>query len=188
MGRSTAAHPRINPLKLVLVASLKPIGSTWSYLACRIGHLVPIWQPLMVSSFQSCDMPPDKSWMGPSTAAHPRINPLELVLVASLKPIGSNWSYLACRIGHLVPIWQPLMGSSFQSCDMPPDKGKEGPNFLSCISYRTNASYWFSVMCGVRCCAYLANSPIAALVHQAIFAFSAAAWVCWVNLENGEGA
>jgi hypothetical protein len=23
--------------------SLKPIGCTWSYLACRIGHLVPIW-------------------------------------------------------------------------------------------------------------------------------------------------
>jgi hypothetical protein len=22
--------------------------------------------------------------------------------------IGYNWSYLACRIGHLVPIWQPL--------------------------------------------------------------------------------
>jgi hypothetical protein len=25
---------------------LKPIGYTWSYLACRIGHLVPIWQPI----------------------------------------------------------------------------------------------------------------------------------------------
>jgi hypothetical protein len=28
-------------------------------------------------------------------------------------PIGHNWSYLACRIGHLVPIWQPIIGSSF---------------------------------------------------------------------------
>jgi hypothetical protein len=27
--------------------SLKPIGYTWSYLACRIGHLAPVWQPLV---------------------------------------------------------------------------------------------------------------------------------------------
>jgi hypothetical protein len=27
------------------VRRLKPIGYTWSYLACRIGHSVPIWQP-----------------------------------------------------------------------------------------------------------------------------------------------
>jgi hypothetical protein len=30
------------------------------------------------------------------------------------EPIGYTWSYLAWRIGHLVPVWQPLMGSSFQ--------------------------------------------------------------------------
>jgi hypothetical protein len=24
-----------------------PIGYTWSYLACRIGHYVPIWQPIL---------------------------------------------------------------------------------------------------------------------------------------------
>jgi Transmembrane amino acid transporter protein len=32
----------------------------------------------------------------------------------SLKPIGYTWSYLACRIGHWVPIWQPIIGSTFQ--------------------------------------------------------------------------
>jgi hypothetical protein len=30
-----------------------------------------------------------------------------------LKPIGHNWSYLACRIGHLVPIRQPLLRTAF---------------------------------------------------------------------------
>jgi hypothetical protein len=35
---------------------------------------------------------------------------LELIV---LKPIGCTWSYLACRIGHLVPIWQPCTGSSY---------------------------------------------------------------------------
>jgi hypothetical protein len=33
-----------------------------------------------------------------------------------VKPIGYNWSYLACRIGHLVPIWQLLIESSFHLC------------------------------------------------------------------------
>jgi hypothetical protein len=28
--------------------------------------------------------------------------------------LGQSWSYLACRIGLLVPIWQPCRGSSFQ--------------------------------------------------------------------------
>jgi hypothetical protein len=27
---------------------------------------------------------------------------------------GNTWSYLACKIGHLVPVLQPLTGSSFQ--------------------------------------------------------------------------
>jgi Mitochondrial biogenesis AIM24 len=31
------------------------------------------------------------------------------------KPIGYTWSYLACRTGNTVPIWQPFLGSSFQS-------------------------------------------------------------------------
>jgi tetratricopeptide (TPR) repeat protein len=30
------------------------------------------------------------------------------------QPIGHIWSCSACRIGHLVSIWQPLIGSSFQ--------------------------------------------------------------------------
>jgi hypothetical protein len=39
-------------------ALLRPIGYTWPYLACGIGHLVPIWQPLIVSSFHATDLPP----------------------------------------------------------------------------------------------------------------------------------
>jgi hypothetical protein len=35
--------------------SLKPIGYTWSCLACGIGHLVPILQPLIRSSCMSCN-------------------------------------------------------------------------------------------------------------------------------------
>jgi hypothetical protein len=31
---------------------------------------------------------------------------------SSLKPIGYTWSNLACRIGHWVPIWQPIIGYS----------------------------------------------------------------------------
>jgi hypothetical protein len=31
----------------------------------------------------------------------------------SLKPIECSWSYLACIIGHLVRIWQPLLGPPF---------------------------------------------------------------------------
>jgi Oxidoreductase NAD-binding domain len=34
------------------------------------------------------------------------------VVRASLKPVGHNSLYSVCRIGHLVPIWQPLIGSS----------------------------------------------------------------------------
>jgi hypothetical protein len=33
---------------------------------------------------------------------------------SGLKPIEYIWSYSACRIGHLVPIWQLYIGSSFQ--------------------------------------------------------------------------
>jgi hypothetical protein len=32
---------------------------------------------------------------------------------SSLKPTGYTWSYSACRIGHSVPIWQPMIGSPF---------------------------------------------------------------------------
>jgi hypothetical protein len=34
--------------------------------------------------------------------------------VASLKTTQYAWSSWTCRIGHLVPIWQPFIGSSFQ--------------------------------------------------------------------------
>jgi hypothetical protein len=30
---------------------------------------------------------------------------------SSLKPVGYTWSYLACRIGHFVPIWKPSIGN-----------------------------------------------------------------------------
>jgi uncharacterized membrane protein len=36
------------------------------------------------------------------------------IVRSSLKPIGNTWSYLACRIGHWVPIRQPFIGSSSQ--------------------------------------------------------------------------
>jgi hypothetical protein len=35
---------------------------------------------------------------------------------ALLKPIGYTWSYLAYIIGHLVPVWHPLIGASFHFC------------------------------------------------------------------------
>jgi hypothetical protein len=34
--------------------------------------------------------------------------------LACKSPIGCDWSCSARRIGHLVPIWQPLIGSPFQ--------------------------------------------------------------------------
>jgi hypothetical protein len=34
----------------------------------------------------------------------------------ALKSTGYTWSYLACRIGPQIPIWQPIIGSSFQEC------------------------------------------------------------------------
>jgi hypothetical protein len=37
-----------------------------------------------------------------------------LVLPTITEPIGYTWSYLACRIGQLLPVWQPLIGPSFQ--------------------------------------------------------------------------
>jgi hypothetical protein len=43
-GRSMGGSSRIT----------ETIGYTWSYLACMSGHLVPICQPLIVSSFQLC--------------------------------------------------------------------------------------------------------------------------------------
>jgi hypothetical protein len=36
-----------------------------------------------------------------------------------VKPLGHTWSYLACRVGRLVPIWQPLTGYSFRLWDGP---------------------------------------------------------------------
>jgi NAD(P)-dependent dehydrogenase (short-subunit alcohol dehydrogenase family) len=40
------------------------------------------------------------------------INTGDMAHFWELKPIGYTWSYLACRIGHLVPIWQACTGSS----------------------------------------------------------------------------
>jgi hypothetical protein len=34
----------------------------------------------------------------------------------SLKPIGYDWSYLTCRVGHSFPDSQPYIGSSLQIC------------------------------------------------------------------------
>jgi hypothetical protein len=52
---------------------------------------------------------------------------------ASLKQIGYTRSCLACRMGHLVPIWQPLIGSSFA----PPGKVDLGvPRLTTCLLLR----------------------------------------------------
>jgi hypothetical protein len=51
-----------------------PIGYTWSYLACRIGHCVPIWQPFIGSStphqtpHHACAPRPPRSRMPPACA------------------------------------------------------------------------------------------------------------------------
>jgi hypothetical protein len=51
-------------------------------------------------------------WLLAPTAS-PLSPPPPLSQLPQVKPIGYNWSYLTCRIGYLVPIWQPLIGSSF---------------------------------------------------------------------------
>jgi hypothetical protein len=44
---------------------------------------------------------------------HGRHSQSQTSLTAAPGGRAQTWSYLACRIGHLVPIWQPLIGSSF---------------------------------------------------------------------------
>jgi hypothetical protein len=39
--------------------------------------------------------------------------PRALLCMPQLKSIGYLWSYVACRIGRLIPIWQPIIGSPF---------------------------------------------------------------------------
>jgi hypothetical protein len=48
---------------------------------------------------------------------------------SQLKPIGYNWSYLACRIGHKVPFWQLTIGSSFHLRTV----GLCGPTLKFCL-------------------------------------------------------
>jgi hypothetical protein len=42
-------------------------------------------------------------------------------------PMGCNWSYLPRRIGHLVSIWRPRVGSSTPVMKAAPVTGKEPP-------------------------------------------------------------
>jgi hypothetical protein len=42
--------------------SLKPIGYTWSYLACRIGHVVPVYRPRTRSCEASTQLPPPQMY------------------------------------------------------------------------------------------------------------------------------
>jgi hypothetical protein len=44
------------------------------------------------------------------------ISVMQGVCLVSGKPIGYSWSYVACRTGHLVPIWQPCIGPSAWRC------------------------------------------------------------------------
>jgi hypothetical protein len=93
------------------------MGYPWSCSACRMGHLVPIWQPIIgyTWSCSACRM----GQFGPSLAAnHRTIVPGHEGLGACVgspcfeqqlprqKPIGCSCSSLACRIGHSVPVWQ----------------------------------------------------------------------------------
>jgi hypothetical protein len=70
--------------------SPKPLGYTWSYLACRIGRSVQHGinrNPYFSNELQ----------VGWRRVRYSRRH-------SSLKPIGYTWSRLACRIGHLFPI------------------------------------------------------------------------------------
>jgi hypothetical protein len=54
----------------------------------------------------------------PHNLNHPSItkrnSATRMVLSFPKRPIGYSCSYLACRIGHWDPIWQPSTGSSLQ--------------------------------------------------------------------------
>jgi hypothetical protein len=65
--------------------SLRPIGYTWSCLACRIGHWVSNRVLIPTADAARCCL----AW----------------AVVAGLK---------LCRIGHWVPNWQAIIGSSFR--------------------------------------------------------------------------
>jgi hypothetical protein len=60
-----------------------------------------------------CLFHPQQEILGPNTMATTTFDSTHLKN-PSLKPIGQTWSYLACRIGHLFPIWQTAIGSSFR--------------------------------------------------------------------------
>jgi hypothetical protein len=125
---------------------LKRKGYSWSYLTSRIGRFVPIWQPYIGSSnvvqgsfrtthkgYEEVHVPPLKpkpfsdgerlvkiqelpEWMHPAFAGMKELNRIQSKVCSSLKPTGYSWSYLASRIGHLVPIWQPHIGSRARCC------------------------------------------------------------------------
>jgi hypothetical protein len=57
--------PRGPEIALQALESLKPIGYTWSYLACRVGYLVPIWQWL-------CGRPWERSLLAAQRSASRR--------------------------------------------------------------------------------------------------------------------
>jgi hypothetical protein len=82
----TVLHLSRNRRVAVVWRSLPQIRCTWSYLACRIGHLGPVR-----SHSQHLPAP----WM------HLSRNRRVAVVWRSLPQIRYTWSYLACRTGHL---------------------------------------------------------------------------------------
>jgi hypothetical protein len=105
-------------------------GYSWSYLACRTEHLVPIRQLFMGARSSNAGRPGDDRRWVLGDPAH-RLRPSGLLrqpqhrlhacdggaweMLASPKPIGNSWSCFARRIGHVVPIWQLYIGSSAPS-------------------------------------------------------------------------
>jgi hypothetical protein len=80
VGLSTGlARPQ--HVRSACLASLKPIGYTWPYLACRLGHLVWVWWPCM----------------GPVFPVITETNRICMVIFGR-------------QNRTLVPIWQPLIG------------------------------------------------------------------------------
>jgi hypothetical protein len=93
--------------------SLRPIGYSRPYLACRIWHFIPIWQPCIGSLCWGTCVPP--RWAPINAKPHlGKSSEAEVAMVyghTSLNPIGCSRSYLACRIGHYISNLQQYIGS-----------------------------------------------------------------------------
>jgi hypothetical protein len=111
---NTSTSPGLLTARPRHLPSLKPIGYSWSYLACRIGHFIPIWQPCIGSLIQQCAIVRrgiDACRIGNSI---PIWQPCIGSLIKQRAIVSRGLD--ACRIGHFIPIWQPCLGSLIQQC------------------------------------------------------------------------